>query len=157
MDEAQSNHSYVPLNNNEEAMPQASPSHVKAMIQKLQETGDDVMYVNAIQQPTYANEQNFDLVYESTEMLATGKEDAEVQTDEEYADVGEEYCDVIDDDEDAFKVAKPLLIERRADKKVVKNRTKVPADTSAIQVNLPLPPTTKKRQTGKDARQCLSW
>ena len=65
----------------------------------------------------------------------------------------EEYADV--DEEQAEKASKPLLAERNANNNVSK-RDDTSAHTSAMQVNLPLPPTAKKKKGFCGLRKCGS-
>ena len=65
----------------------------------------------------------------------------------------DEYADV--DDGDAEKTSKPLLAERNTNNNVLK-RDDTSAHTSAMQVNLPLPPTAKKKKGFCGLRKCGS-
>ncbi len=65
----------------------------------------------------------------------------------------EEYADV--DEDEAEKALKPLLTERNVNNNVSK-RDDISAHTSAMQVNLPLPPTTKKKKGFCGLRKCGS-
>ena len=83
-------HTYgnVPLNQNQRAMPEASPSRVKGMVQKLQDTEHGIMGRNALQREQEIDEGECDLIYDDTEVIPVEKHPKVPQVPKRKADVG---------------------------------------------------------------------